>query len=134
MDNEYTGEVTIELKDKERKLVYDYRALSQIRSEHGDNIFNELFTLDPMVLASLLSIGLSTSDEIVTVENVLEASPPIHYVANAIDRAVTIAYFGADGLKEIEKEAAKLNKQADGDKAAKSKKKTVSKKRSNKRS
>lgn len=101
MTNKYTGEVEIQLGGKTLKLVYDFRALSKITSKHGKDALQTILQgLDVDLIASVLHIGLVKHQPLITIEEIMEASPPVVPMIKAIDEAMTYALYGAEGQPE----------------------------------
>lgn len=103
MDNKYTGEVSLDICGKRCVLVYDWRSLSRIKSEYGDEALRDLKSLAPETLAGILAAGLAKHHPDMTTDAILDLSPPLVPMIAAIDKAVCVAYFGADGVREIDK-------------------------------
>ena len=103
MANKYTGETSVKIQNKTYRLVYDWEALAEVKSIYGgDDIITRLNTgEDPKLLARVLAVGLKKFHPEITVEKILTISPPIFYIVKSIDDAFTLAYFGADGYKEV---------------------------------
>lgn len=98
MDNKYTAEVSIEISGKKHTIVYDWDALATLRSEYKPDIVHDLFKYQkPDLLAEILAIGLKRHHPQMTAKKIKDASPPFIATVDAIDRALTYAYFGADG-------------------------------------
>ncbi|MBF0358859.1 MAG: hypothetical protein HQL70_09645 [Magnetococcales bacterium] len=97
MPNRYTGEMVIEVGGEVYPLLYDWRALALVQSEvskeqqamalNGDDIDS---------LAKLVAAGV----EGLTYEDVLSASPPLMITIQAVDIALTAAYYGPNGPPE----------------------------------
>ena len=99
--NKYTGEVEIILAGKPHTLVYDWRALAEVQTKHGGNIVKELFNgISPAVVADILVIGLRKKHPEITVETLMDISPPFIPMVQALDRAIAYSYFGVDEVAE----------------------------------
>jgi hypothetical protein len=109
-DNKYAGEVTFAFGDAEYTLCYDWKAISAVQSKYGNKAFAELFDAPNLAtLAGILAIGLKKNHPEMTADKVMDISPPAVEAVKLIDRAVAFAYFGADGLKEIEAQASEAD-------------------------
>jgi hypothetical protein len=95
MSNKYTGKVDFQLGDKTYKLQYNYNALAIVLTKFGKQILSKLYEASPGELAFILQAGLASDG--VTIEQIMEVSPPIFASCKLIDEAICYAYFGADG-------------------------------------
>lgn len=99
--NKYLGEVVLNIGGKEARLVYDWRALSEIQTKHGASILKDLFKgVSPDTIADILAIGFRKHNPEVTAAAILDASPPFVPMVQAIDKALSFSYFGADGIPD----------------------------------
>lgn len=103
--NKYTGTVDFKLGSKSAKLVYDWRAISELKSKYGKDIFTGLYLADPNIVADMLAVGLKGSG--ITLDEILDFSPPIIPTVNAIDLALTYSYYGPEGKKDEKDPGAK---------------------------
>jgi hypothetical protein len=104
LTNKYTGEVSLDICGEKCVLVYDWSAVSRIHSEYaGGDVLKNLRTQPPDVIANLLAIGLEKNNPAMTKDRLMSLSPPLVPMIAAIDKAVSVSYFGADGVREIEK-------------------------------
>lgn len=108
MTNKYKGVVDLELNGKTFEIRYTWSALSEIKSKYGDEVLANLFAADPTVLAGVLVLGID--DPELTVDYVLEVSPPLNDIVLKIDEALAVAYFGVDGAEALKSEVNKSEK------------------------
>ena len=111
--NKYTGEVEILLADKPYKLVYDWRALAEVQTKHGGNILKELFNgISPATIADILVIGMKKHHPEMTVDTLMDISPPFIPMVQALDKALAYSYFGAEDTVEAsgEKQVSEVDK------------------------
>lgn len=102
-DNAYLGESTVNLSGKAYTLVYTWRGLAEIQTKFGGNILKELFSgLSPLTVAEIIHIGLKKNHPEITLDHVIDSSPPMIPTLQALDRALALAYFGADGIPTSE--------------------------------
>lgn len=106
--NDYTGETPVEIGGKTYSLIYDWRALAKLRSNYTKEQLQALPDQSPEALADMLVIGLERKHPNVTPDMILDLSPPVHAVAEAIDQAVLISYYGPKKAEEILEEMRKL--------------------------
>lgn len=106
--NKYTGDVEIDLNGAKFTLCYDWRAISEVQTKHGVEAFQSLFkTPNPLVAAEILLCGLRKHHPDLKIETLLDMSPPIIPVIKAIDKAISVAFFGAENAPEDKTEVAK---------------------------
>lgn len=99
--NKYTGEVDIKLGEKTCTLIYDWRAIAQIQSTLGKDFITDLQkNVNPGSIAEVLVIGLKKKNPEVTVDQILDASPPLLHTIEIVATAIGFAYFGAEGVPE----------------------------------
>lgn len=92
-ENSYTGAVDMDAGNGETwTILFDYNALAAIRTAIGADPFRALAESDFDPFVQVLAIGSGR-----TVEEVNKASPPLVAAQEAVNRALTFAYFGADG-------------------------------------
>lgn len=99
MRNTYTAETPVDIGGKRLRLQFDWRALGAIKTAFGSAEIGDLLRGDrPEALASMLAIGLARHHpEQWTVERILDASPPVVPVVDALTKAINAAYYGPDG-------------------------------------
>ncbi len=90
MSNALTGDRTIVVEGQPYTLRYPWAALQAVQEKHGEapNL------LDLAVLASMVTIGLHHHHPEVTVEQVMQWSPPLMPTVRAVEEAIQWAYFG----------------------------------------
>lgn len=107
MGNPYTGEQQLELAGKKHTIVFDWRAISELKARHTGNIIKTMLDdPEPATIASVLQVGLIRNHPEVTVEQILDASPAIYPTLQALDQALAYAYFGPVGVEESKKNPA----------------------------
>lgn len=107
VNNSYTGDVELTLGDAVVKLRYDYAAIAAMQTNLGGVILQDIFKdPNPALVAKMLVAGLQKHHPEITVEQVMEISPPIVPTLQVIDKALTVAYYGPNGLpKDTEKKS-----------------------------
>lgn len=101
--NPYKGEVKLEIYGEAFTVVYDWNDLAIIKQKYELNIFDELFQkLSPEVLADVLSAGLIKHHPQMTPEAVFVLSPPIILCIEAINKAVSYAFFAKEAPPKAE--------------------------------
>lgn len=103
--NKYTGEVTLDLAGVSCTLVYDWRALADIQSKYGEDAFDTLFediNGDFEKLADILAAGLRRHHPEMTAAAVMEASPALLPVREAVHLAILAAFLGPEKPKKGE--------------------------------
>jgi hypothetical protein len=87
-------------------LVFDWRALSIIRSEIGQGGLEHAMTgTDLEMLAKVISAGLRRNHgEEWPAEKIMELSPPLLPAVKAIETAINLAYWGPKGVPDIPEE------------------------------
>ena len=104
--NKYTGEVDVKLGDKTYKLVFNWKAIAEYQSEFGIDAQIESFTINQ--IARVLQIGLSTKHPEVTIDDIMDASPPMGYITDCIIEAFIYAQHGAENGGKIVEEARRI--------------------------
>lgn len=104
--NKYTGEVGIKLDGKEYTVIYDLRALAAIQSKYGNDTIATLRaeTITAMEMADILSIGLKRHHPEMTADVILDLSPPLIVMSDAVNLAIAYAWFGPTELDRIAQE------------------------------
>lgn len=94
--NKITGECPVDINGRTYTLRFDWTALAAVESEHGSspNLFS------PAVVASVAAAGFKRTHPELTAERITELSPPLVPLANAVQHALTWAYFGAEAVPE----------------------------------
>lgn len=97
MDANHTGETTLDLGGRLVTLVFDWRAMSAVRTLlQGGDIFAALAGQDPDLLAALVAIGARRHHPDLTAGAVLEASPPLVRTQAVVVKAINRAFWGAE--------------------------------------
>jgi hypothetical protein len=95
--NKYTGEVEIQLGAKKGILVFDWRAIAELQTKLGADAITDMFKqVKPSTIAEILLIGFKKKSPEVTMEEILDASPCLIPTVQAIEKAISFAYFGAE--------------------------------------
>lgn len=103
--NKYTGEVDVTIDGEKYKLILDYRAQAEIQSKYGKDAFKDIFqNITPALIADILVAGLKKHHPNITLDWILDVSPPLVPMTKAIDKAMLYAFFGADGVPETSEE------------------------------
>ena len=91
MSNPYRGEIEIQLNGEPAILVFDWRAVSLLQKEFGEEWFKvtEKMGSDLELASRVVAIGLKKHMPAVTPERVMDASPPIVPVIRAVMEAIT---------------------------------------------
>lgn len=104
MGNAYTGEERLALGKKNVTIVFDWRAISELKTRHTGNIIKTMVDdPDPATIASILQVGLMKHQPEITVDEIIDASPAIYPTLAALDAALAHAYFGPRGAEESKK-------------------------------
>lgn len=129
--NKHKGEVGIVIGGKEKILVFDYEAMEKTQGEFTPEKMLKLGIVGAFAveeLTRLAAIGFQKHNPEMTVEAIKAASPPLVKLQAAIDRAMTLTFFGVEGLQP-DKQAAEKPKSEKVTKKKDTKKKTSSRKR-----
>lgn len=101
MNNSLAGLVEISLGERTHTLRYDWNGIAEITEAYPDG-YN---LMDPRVLGKILQIGLRKDSPDLTIEQIMEASPPIIEAMEKVGAAINCAYFGQPKApEETEKE------------------------------
>lgn len=93
----HTGDVYLDLGGVNYTLRFDWRALSKVKTQYGDEAILRLLDQTPETIAGMLVCALERNHPEITLDKILDVSPPITPVLQAIDKALSYAYFGPDG-------------------------------------
>lgn len=105
MTNPNKGEVTLKINNSDYDLCYDWSAIGELRSSFSDEALQEIVNGSNIDgIAKVLSIGFKKKHPEMTVEKIMEMSPPFILAVQAIDQALTVAYFGASEPEQGEPE------------------------------
>lgn len=90
--NPVTGEARIDICGTLYSIRFDWAALGEVATVHGEspNLFS------PEVVASVAAIGLRRAHPDMTAARVMELSPPLVPFAEAVQEALKWAYFGPE--------------------------------------
>lgn len=115
MKNAYTGEYPVEIKGKKYTLIYDWGAISEVKEQCGSDVIKKLYSeMNPKFAAEVVMIGLKRKheDDLPDMDAILRTLPPIPLLPliAAVDKAFSLAYFGAEGTKSIEEAMEKSEK------------------------
>lgn len=113
MSNKYAGEIDFTVGTKKGTLVFDYQALTALKTEIGDKATSNLFGASPEEIIKILVIGFKRISPDMTEEFLRESYPPVHtqLAAKAIDTALVYAHWGPDEAKKILDEQEALSDQ-----------------------
>lgn len=112
MNNPHTGEVSIDMGGETYTIVYDWNALAKLKTTFTEADLQAVVNGQNLeVMADVLAIGLQKHHEGITAEEVAKLSPPLVKTVEAIDNALTFAYFGPQGApQDLIKNAAAAQK------------------------
>jgi len=90
------GNFKIEIAGNPYTMRFDWQALSEVETAHGDtpNLFNS------EVVASVASFGLIRNHPELTKGRIIELSPPLVPFIKSVQQALNWAYFGKDTIPE----------------------------------
>lgn len=96
MINKITGDNEIAIAGRVYTLRYDWRALAEVVQRHGDspNMMN------PEIIASIAAIGLAKCYPEMTMDVIMELSPPLIPFSRAVQEAIQWAYFGPQAVPD----------------------------------
>lgn len=104
MRNTYTAETPVEIDGQDLTLQFDWRALAAVKTAFGGADLGQLIRGDdPTALAKVLAIGLARHHPAWTAERILDASPPVMPIVDALTTALNAAYYGPAGVPEAVK-------------------------------
>ena len=122
--NKYTGEVDFKLGDKTYTLVFDWRAIAEYQSRFGKDANIEDFSLEQ--IAETLLIGLKKHHPDISIDDIMDQSPPLGYVSDCIIEAFVYAHHGVEEGRRIIDEAKNVAEQLQEEVKKKTKSKTAS--------
>ena len=97
MDNPHKGEVPLYINGTAYTLMFDWAALSKLKNAFNDEQIDAVINgRDVVLLAEMIAIGLQRHHEGITADEVVTLSPPLVPTVEALDKALTYAYFGPD--------------------------------------
>ena len=97
--NKYKGDTVLDIGGKKYTLRYDWNAIGMLVTELGkgfeQKIIDAALEMDMPVLAKALAIGLERhhAGEL-TDKDIARISPPIVAVFDAVNRAISLAFYG----------------------------------------
>lgn len=91
-----TGTKRVDIDGKAYYLRFTWAALAEVAGKYGDN--PDLF--QPETVAFVASAGMREKHPEMAPEKIMELSPPLVPFANAVQQALTWAYFGDQGIPE----------------------------------
>lgn len=98
MDNEFTGDVELQIGGKPHIIKFDWVALSTLKSKFTEEDLDKIISgTDLTSLADLLIIGLNRYHPDMTANQLTDNPPALMPAIEAVEKALTFAYFGADG-------------------------------------
>lgn len=106
--NSDNGEIILKIGDSDYILRYDYKAIAMLNEEFGKpyeaGLSKMCIEKDVMSLAKAVEIGLQRfHKDSLSLDEIVDLSPPLIPVINAINKAHNLAQFGnAEGLPEDE--------------------------------
>jgi len=91
-----TGMKSIDIDGKSYSLRYTWAVLAEVAEKYGDspNLF------EPETVAFVGSAGLRERHPEMTLEKIMELSPPLIPFANDVQKALQWAYFGDQGVPD----------------------------------
>lgn len=98
--NKYRGEQILTIGDQELTLVYDWAALSRIRSEMDLAAQERALSGEMGPLSEVVAAGLARYHPEWTAAKVFDASPPLMPTIRAVEAALNAAYYGPAGAPE----------------------------------
>ena len=101
MKNQYTGETPCHMGGKIYILVFDWRALAELKTVYTDADLDDITKgKKPEAIAKSLAIGLHKYHPEITEKMIMDISPPFIESVEALGASLTYAYFGPDGVSE----------------------------------
>ena len=98
--NKYIGTTPIDIEGQQLTLAFTWDAIARVREELGDDGQAKALAGDLEALSVLVAIGLSKHHGDWTADKVRVISPPVYPTTNAVEVALTAAYFGPNGVPE----------------------------------
>lgn len=98
MNNEFTGDVELKINGVAHTIKFDWHALAVLKSSFTEAQLDKILSgTDLTKLATLLAIGLQRHHPNINESHILNNPPALVPAMAAIEKALTFAYFGADG-------------------------------------
>jgi hypothetical protein len=102
--NPYRGEIGIEIAGTLRVLRFGWSEIALLQSAYGEDfttrMMQAIVAVDLKTIADILVIGLRRDWPEVSAETIIEASPAIALVTEAINDALTAAFKGPKGVPD----------------------------------
>lgn len=95
-DNPYNGEVAFKLLGKDCIIRFGWAELSKVHAQLGPKAIRSIYTSSAEEIATMLAIGISAKNPEITAADIVAESPPFLPVLQALDKAVTYSWLGAD--------------------------------------
>ena len=97
--NKYVGEVSLDIAGKKYILRYDWNAIGKLKTKFGPDFDQKIsrasIESDMVIMAVVLAIGLERHHPgKLPVEKIIDLSPPVVPVVDAINKAIVYAYHG----------------------------------------
>lgn len=110
----HTGEKTVKLLGKSYTVVFDWRAIAELREQLGDDALAQLQKMKPDVIAAMLVIGTQRHHKgELTADMLLDAGegklPPIIELTQFLDDALGRAYYGPEFVDRMKKASEKAS-------------------------
>lgn len=97
IDNKYTGATPLKLGDKQYTLRFSWPALAEIYTLLNGRTFASVIRgINTADLAKVIVIGLREHNPEITEEFIMNLSPPLKPIIDAIDKALFRAMHGKD--------------------------------------
>lgn len=89
------AETSIKIGGKDCVLVYDWDAIRQLEEKFGHEVVGDVIANSNIAqLADIIECGLSRHNPEIKAGDVFDISPPILDCRKAVDKALSLAYFG----------------------------------------
>lgn len=112
MTNIYKGECSLNIHGTEYTLVYDWAALSVLKSKYTDSDLSDVATGQNLdIIADVIAIGLQKHHKGITAKDIMDLSPPLISTITTLGTALNISYYGAPEAPQEDK-AEKKTKQS----------------------
>lgn len=136
--NKERGEIAIKIDGEERILKYGWNEIAQLQEKFGEKVDTALNdaikSFKPGIIAEILVIGLQRNWPEVSVEAIMEISPPIMEASQKIFRAFNLAMFGDETIPdEVQRQMAETPENGVSGKNQKPTGRTTSKRRAGRR-
>ena len=100
----HTGEFDFEIKGKKLTIIYDWSALSELSEINGavHELGKPVDKVNPHIVADVMACGLKKHHPEMTKEAIIEWSPPLVRSILVLDKALSYAYYGVDGVPKAD--------------------------------